>query len=109
MSTLDAAKFWDSAPASSRWWEQHLAGRLSEHVVESVVLAGNHLGDPTQRPLWVYTPPGYSGSEARYPCVYVIQGYSGQAVMWWNRTPFREGFPAPWIGTWRVARPRRAS
>ncbi|MFI5286118.1 MAG: alpha/beta hydrolase [Candidatus Dormibacteria bacterium] len=94
MSTLDAAKFWDGASASARWWEQHLAGRLSEHVVESHVLAGNHLGDPTDRPLWVYTPPGYSSSEERYPCVYVIQGYSGQAVMWWNRTPFREGFPA---------------
>jgi Putative esterase len=58
------------------------------------VLAGNPLGDPTERPLWVYVPPGYDESEERYPSVYVIQGYTGQAAMWWNRTAFRESFPA---------------
>lgn len=77
-----------------RWWEQHFAGRVSEHVLESQVLAGNPLGDPTQRPLWVYVPPGYDESDQRYPSVYVIQGYTGQAAMWWNRTAFRESFPA---------------
>jgi hypothetical protein len=94
VSTVDTARFWDGGKATARWWEQHLTGRLSEHVIESRVLEGNPLGDPTERPLWVYTPPGYSSSEERYPSVYIIQGYTGQAVMWWNRTPFREGFPA---------------
>jgi hypothetical protein len=45
-----------------------------EHVLESRVLAGNPLGDPTERPLWVYVPPGYDGSERRYPSIYMIQG-----------------------------------
>ncbi len=94
MSSVDAGRFWKSDSAPARWWQQHLTGRITEHVIESKVLAGNHLGDPTARPLWVYTPPGYGSSEERYPSVYVIQGYSGQAVMWWNRTAFREGFPA---------------
>jgi hypothetical protein len=63
-------------------------------MLESRALAGNPLGDPTERPLWVYVPPGYDDSDERYPSVYVIQGYTGQAVMWWNRSPFRESFPA---------------
>src|SRR4029077_16540303 len=66
-------------PTPSRWWQQHFAGRLTEHVFESRVLAGNPLGDPTARPLYVYVPPGYDESEERYPSVYVIQGYTGQA------------------------------
>jgi hypothetical protein len=76
-----------------RWWRQQFAGRVDELVMESQALAGNHLGDPTERPLWVYVPPGYDDTEDRYPSVYVIQGYSGQAVMWWNQAPFRESFP----------------
>jgi hypothetical protein len=94
MTTVDTARFWESGPGPAQWWQERLTGRVTEHVIESRALAGNHLGDPTTRPLWVYTPPGYGSSEERYPSVYVIQGYTGQAVMWWSRTPFREGFPA---------------
>jgi Putative esterase len=83
-----------SDSTTTRWWQQHFVGRVSEHVLESRVLAGNPLGDPTERPLWVYVPPGYDESDERYPSVYVIQGYTGQATMWWNRTAFRESFPA---------------
>jgi len=90
----DSGRYWISDGAPAHWWQQRLAGRLSEHVLESRALAGNPLGDPTERPLWVYVPPGYDESNARYPSIYVIQGYTGQAVMWWNRSPFREPFPA---------------
>jgi hypothetical protein len=79
---------------STHWWQQEFAGRVTEHVFESRVLAGNPLGDPTERPLWVYVPPGYDDSDARYPSVYVIQGYTGQGAMWWNRSAYRESFPA---------------
>ena len=34
-------------------------GRLDEHVISSEALRGNPLGDPHERPLWVYVPPGY--------------------------------------------------
>lgn len=77
-----------------RWWRQNLAGRVAEHVLELEALAGNVLGDPVERPIWVYVPPGYDTSDERYPAVYVIQGYMGQAAMWWNRAAFRESFPA---------------
>jgi Putative esterase len=74
-------------------WRAPLAGRLDEHVIESPALAGNPLGDPHRRPLWVYVPPGYDGDPGRrYPAVYVIQGFTGHLGMWRNRNPFRQPF-----------------
>jgi S-formylglutathione hydrolase FrmB len=66
-------------------WEHPLEGTLDRLVVESELLAGNPLGDPTRRPLYVYRPPGVERSEG-VPSVYVIQGYTGQIDMWLNRT-----------------------
>ena len=59
-------------------WSAPLSGRLDEHVFDSQLLRGNPLGDPHERPLWVYVPPGYDDEpDRRYPSVYVIQGYTG--------------------------------
>ncbi|HVM17107.1 MAG TPA: alpha/beta hydrolase-fold protein [Gaiellaceae bacterium] len=70
-------------------WSYDLAGRFEEHVFASDALRGNPLGDPHERPLWVYVPPGYDDEpERRYPSIYVIQGYTGQLDMWRNRSPF---------------------
>ncbi len=75
-------------------WSVDFQGRLEEHELESEVLKDNPLGDPHQRPLWVYTPPGYDDDpERRYPSVYAIQGMTGQVDMWRNRFPFRKNFP----------------
>jgi hypothetical protein len=74
-------------------WEPELAGRLHRTTIESMLLRDNPLGDPDERPLWVYTPPGYETSERRYPAIYVIQGYTGQLAMWANRAPYRQPFP----------------
>ncbi|MGW5740425.1 alpha/beta hydrolase [Amycolatopsis sp. NPDC003861] len=73
-------------------WDGDLAGRLDRHTVTSALLRGNPLGDPHERPLWVYVPPGYDDGDERYPAVYVIQGYTGHLAMWANRTPFRQPF-----------------
>jgi S-formylglutathione hydrolase FrmB len=74
-------------------WSADLAGRLDEHVIASELLRDNPLGDPSDRPLWVYVPPGYADDPGRrYPSVYVIQGYTGQLTMWRNRSPFRQPF-----------------
>jgi S-formylglutathione hydrolase FrmB len=73
-------------------WDGELAGRLDRHTVDSALLRGNPLGDPHERPLWVYVPPGYDDGDERYPAVYVIQGYTGHLTMWANRTPFRQPF-----------------
>jgi Putative esterase len=74
-------------------WSFDVAGRFQEHTIESEALRGNPLGDPAERPLWVYTPPGYDDGGARYPSVYMIQGLTGQLDMWRNRAPFRKNFP----------------
>ena len=77
-----------------RPWSQELAGRFEEHVFESEALKGNALGDPDERPLWVYLPPGYDDEpDRRYPVVYQIQGLTGQLDMWRNRSAFRRNFP----------------
>ncbi|WP_410564954.1 alpha/beta hydrolase [Amycolatopsis sp. cmx-4-61] len=73
-------------------WDGDLAGRLDRHTLDSALLRGNPLGDPHDRPLWVYVPPGYDDGDRRYPAVYVIQGYTGHLTMWANRTPFRQPF-----------------
>jgi hypothetical protein len=70
-----------------------LTGRLDDHVLASEVLRGNPLGDPAERPVQVYVPPGYDSSTQRYPSVYVLQGYTGMLPMWHNRTAFRPTFP----------------
>jgi S-formylglutathione hydrolase FrmB len=68
-------------------WSRDLLGRLDEHVLESEALRGNRLGDPHQRPLWVYTPPG--AADAPLPSIFLIQGHTGQIDMWRNRSAFR--------------------
>ena len=46
-------------------WSTELAGRLDHEVIDSALLRGNPLGDPHERPLWVYTPPGYDDAPTR--------------------------------------------
>ncbi|HKE64396.1 MAG TPA: alpha/beta hydrolase-fold protein [Micromonosporaceae bacterium] len=73
-------------------WEAPLAGRLDRHVISSELLRDNVLGDPSDRPLWVYTPPRYDQEAERWPTVYMIQGYTGHVGMWANRMPYRQPF-----------------
>ena len=54
-----AAQAVELAEGMSAPWSYPLAGRFEEHVFESEALRGNPLGDPHERPLWVYLPPGY--------------------------------------------------
>lgn len=75
-------------------WFRKPAGHWDELVIESEALRDNPLGDPYQRPLWVYRPPAYDAEpERRFPCVYQIQGMTGQLDMWRNRSAFRPNFP----------------
>jgi len=75
-------------------WSFELQGRYEERTFQSTVLEDNPLGDPAERPLWVYLPRGYDEERGRrYPTIYLIQGMTGQLDMWRNRTPFRKNFP----------------
>jgi hypothetical protein len=74
-------------------WSADLAGRIDEQIITSELLRDNPLGDPHERPVWVYLPPGYDDDPGRrYPSVYVIQGYTGYVTMWGNRSAYRQPF-----------------
>jgi hypothetical protein len=67
-----------------------MRGQLVEMVLHSRLLRGNHLGDPADRPLWIYLPPGYAREDGRrLPVIYMLQGMSGQIDMWRARSGFR--------------------
>jgi S-formylglutathione hydrolase FrmB len=72
-------------------WELPLEGTFEQLVVESELLAGNPLGDPVRRPLYVYSSPGTSSEPV--PTVYVLQGYTGQLDMWLARQAFEPTIP----------------
>lgn len=58
-----------------------LQGDVRIDFVDSPALRDNPLGDPARRPLVVYVPPGYDPEgSARYPVLYVLHGYSGDAA-----------------------------
>jgi Putative esterase len=55
-----------------------LRGTLRIDFVDSPALRDNALGDPSVRPLAVYTPPGYDAEGSRrYPVLYCLHGYTG--------------------------------
>ena len=92
-------------------WSYRTAGRFDEHVFVSEALRDNPLGDPHERPLWVYVPPGYDDEpERRYPSIYVIQGFTGQLDMWRNRSAFgAKTYPSCATRSSRPARLLRSS
>jgi enterochelin esterase family protein len=58
-----------------------LHGDVRIDYIESESLAGNPLGDPAVRPVGVYLPPGYDAEASRrYPALYVLHGYTGDAA-----------------------------
>jgi len=76
------------------WYAIELSGRIDELTIASDLLRDNPLGDPYERPLFVYTPPGYDDEpDRRYPTVFVIMGYTGFVTMWQYRRAFRSTFP----------------
>jgi S-formylglutathione hydrolase FrmB len=70
-----------------------LTGRWQELSFESEALRTNPLGDPHLRPLYVWTPASYDAGEARYPSIYVLQGFTGMGPSWFNVRPFEQSFP----------------
>jgi S-formylglutathione hydrolase FrmB len=68
----------------------HRTDRWQTLSFASEALRDNPLGDPHVRPLHVYAPEDRS---KRYPSVYVIQGMTGMADMWFNVEPWSESYP----------------
>lgn len=70
-----------------------LAGAFTHERIASAALRDNALGDPTDRTLWVYTPPGYDETHRRYPTIYFLHGYLGRVDGLWNWVGFQPSVP----------------
>ena len=66
------------------------SGTLLIDRVQSKVLAGNPLGDPTGRDLYVYLPPGYSETSRVYPVLLALVGFGGTGAQLFNVDPLGE-------------------
>lgn len=64
------------------------AGTVVNIRYESEVLKNNPLGDPHIRDLFVYLPPGYDETDAAYPTVYCLTGFTGRGKMLLNDNAF---------------------
>jgi S-formylglutathione hydrolase FrmB len=67
-------------------------GRLLTFEIDSQALAGNPLGDPVRRPLFVYLPPGHADGHG-LPAVYFLHGFTGSARGWFNVSPWSPTVP----------------
>ena len=58
--------------------------------ITSDVLRNNPLGDPFVRRVPIYLPPGYNESDARYPVVFVLAGFTGRGITFFNDALWEE-------------------
>lgn len=58
--------------------------------IDSRVLRGNPLGDPHQRIVPVYLPPGYGETDRRYPVLFALSGFAGSGRSWLNTSAWGE-------------------
>ena len=65
-------------------------GRVAALPHVSRVLRHNALGDPFERDVYCYLPPGYDTSGQRYPVIYFLSGFTGTGRMHLNYDPFVE-------------------
>lgn len=64
-------------------------GRVEIHTFESRALQGNAAGDPHERRVPVYLPPGYDQSpDRRYPVVFLLTGFGGRGRGLLNDNPW---------------------
>lgn len=64
---------------------------ITRHRLKSTILVGNPLGDPIERELIVYTPPGYDpAASRRYPTLLAIVGFTGTGGHLFNVDPLGE-------------------
>ncbi len=58
-----------------------LGGDVRVDFIDAPALRDNALGDPAERPLAIYTPPGFDPQGSRrYPVLYVLHGYTGDVA-----------------------------
>lgn len=68
-------------------------GRVTEISVDSQALKNNVLGDPTQRRVGVYLPPGYDDTTDDYPLFVDLVGFTGSGFSHLGWKTFGESVP----------------
>ena len=69
-------------------------GRLVEITIDSQALAANRLGDPAQRSVAVYLPPGYDADDPTgYPLFVGLAAFGGSGFKLLNWQSFGESLP----------------
>lgn len=78
-------------------------GRYEFRSFHARSLEGNPLGAPVDRGVRVYLPPGYHDSDERYPVVYFLHGYGGDArhAIITSRAEFLAAYPG--VAGWFVS------
>ncbi len=66
------------------------ASQVIFETITSELLRDNPLGDPHTRRVPVYLPPGYGQSEALYPVVYLLTGFTRRGTFLLNDSAFDE-------------------
>lgn len=62
------------------------SGTVEAITIRGASLEGNLVGDPAERSVSVYLPPGYaSAPERRYPVVYMLHGFTDTDAKWFGR------------------------
>jgi enterochelin esterase-like enzyme len=59
-------------------------------TIESQALRDNALGDPHNRPLPIYLPPGYEDKEGQFPTAYLLAGFASTGFTFLNQLPWEE-------------------
>jgi len=67
-----------------------MSGKIIIESINSEVLRDNPLGDPATRRTPVYLPPSYDESDAHYPTVYLLTGFTGRGTFMLNDSAFDE-------------------
>lgn len=70
-----------------------LQGRIETIIVKSDALKNNVLGDPTERQVAVYLPPGYDATSDDYPLFVDIVGFTGSGLAHAGWKAFAESVP----------------
>ncbi|HJK97297.1 MAG TPA: alpha/beta hydrolase-fold protein [Polyangiaceae bacterium LLY-WYZ-14_1] len=67
-----------------------LGGRVTRFELDSAVLRGNPLGDPSVREVGVYLPPGYGDDDdgRRYPVILLLPGFGSRHRSFTNDDPW---------------------
>lgn len=69
-----------------------MKGSLEQRPLKSRILADNPLGDPSERVLRFYLPPGHAEA-GPLPVVYFLHAYGNSGATWFNATGFGPSVP----------------